>query len=252
MNLRMLLAVGVVAGLALLAPPGSACADHGVADMRLADQAVAYIPPSVVHTARPALLVVLHGAGQRSDQMIAQFKADADRTGMVLLAPKSAGPTWDIVAQVEMKALSGATNLDEAFRYGRSKAAARVLAARTDLDAIVKTDDARISLLGFSDGATFALALGPAASQPFSVVLAVAPGLVVVAARPALRRTTIVMHGRNDRALPFEVTRATIVPALRRSGLTVVFHPFDGGHEIPPNAWMTIEQLAAAAKLAGP
>ncbi len=75
MNLWMLLAGGVVAGLALLAPPGSACADHGVADMRLADQAVAHILPCAVHTARPALLVVLHGAGQQPDQMIAQFKA---------------------------------------------------------------------------------------------------------------------------------------------------------------------------------
>ena len=61
----------------------------------LPDGAVGYVPASA--SLHPPLLVLLHGAGHRQTEMVEHFEAEADMRGLVLLAPDSAGETWDAV-----------------------------------------------------------------------------------------------------------------------------------------------------------
>src|SRR5512147_195289 len=69
----------------------------GLQNFRAGAQAALYIPASV-KTGEPApFLLLLHGAGGKGGDMIRWFRGEADRRGIVLLAPDSARKTWDAV-----------------------------------------------------------------------------------------------------------------------------------------------------------
>jgi phospholipase/carboxylesterase len=219
----------VLASATVAAPVG-----HSRVTLSLPDAAIASIPAARSDVVSlPPLIVLLHGAGQSPEQMIDRFAADPGCADAVLLAPKSIGQTWDVIWMAQRQMLEGASRLSSVFEYAGSKDADRVMSAISGLARQIKTDPARQLLLGFSDGATYALALGTARDRPFTAVAALSPGLAVVPARPARDRPVLVMHGKKDRSLPFEFTRSEIVPALRSAHLAVRFLPFDGGHEIP-------------------
>ena len=209
----------------------------------LPDQAVASLPAAPADPdKRPALIVLLHGAGQTPEQMIAIFENDAACRNAVLLAPKSLGQTWDVVAMAIGRAMEASLSSD-VLRYSSSKDAERVMSAISQLQQTISTDPSRQVLVGFSDGATFALALGTGRDRPFTAVVGLSPGLAVVPARAAPRRPVLVMHGRSDRSLSFDFTKGTIVPTLRGAGVKVEFVAFPGGHEIAAGAHGALAQL---------
>lgn len=220
---------------ALLAFVGSVgaqpSAPGGRQRLELPGGALASLPAS--GTAAPALIVLLHGAGQGPSEMVVRFEGDPDCADAVLLAPKSRGVTWDAIAMAEMAANMVTSLSSDHLRYASSPDGERVMAAMRDLADKRATDPARQTLLGFSDGATFALALGTSRDRPFTAVVALSPGLRAVAARPARGRRVLVMHGKDDRTLAFASTDTSIVPTLRAAGLAVRFVPFRGGHTIP-------------------
>jgi phospholipase/carboxylesterase len=219
------------------APPDVTHVDRPIQRPRIVIQlpegALASVP-AVEHrvTKPPPLIILLHGAGQSADQAISQFEEGQDCTEAVILAPKSLGLTWDVIAKAHRQALDGNILASEHFRYSTSKDAGRVTAAIAALAERVETDASRSLLMGFSDGASFALALGTGRDRPFSAVVALSPGLSTVALRPARGRPVLVIHGEKDRTLPFAFTRSTIVPALRSANLAVRFVAFSGGHEM--------------------
>lgn len=224
----------VVAALCLALSPMASAQPVPRGVLTLPDGALAYVPSGAGASA--PLVVLLHGAGQAGDAMIARFQADADRLGLVLLAPKSRGATWDVVARAGMASMLGPSSLGGVYRYAGSPDGARIAAAEAALAGQVPTDPAHRVLLGFSDGASFALAYGTGRKTTYSAVFAVAPGLATLAASPARRRPVIVLHGRTDAVLPLAFTAGTIVPALRDAGLAVRLEIFAGGHGIPPEA----------------
>jgi predicted esterase len=199
----------------------------------LPDEAIAYIPASA--GPRPPLLVVLHGAGRRADRMIERLAPNADERGIVLLAPTSRGITWDTVSLAEQPpSLDSALANARAKRFSSSRDADRVEAAIAALAKIVPVDRGRTALAGFSDGATFALAMGLSRAHAFSAVIAWSPGIAITTAGPARGRRVLISHGRRDSILRFEVTCAEIVPLVEDEGAVVSFMPFDGDHEAPP------------------
>jgi phospholipase/carboxylesterase len=211
--------------------------------IRLPDGAVASLPVDRAASDRqPPLVVLLHGAGQRPEEMIALIENDAACADAVLLAPKSKGVTWDVVAMAESRALAADSLSSDVLRYSSSADADRVMSAIDALRSNVSTDPLHQMLLGFSDGATFALALGTGRDRPFTSVVALSPGLAVAPARAARRRPVLIMHGRRDKSTPFEFTQNTVVPALRDAGVIVKFVPFSGGHEIPDGPIETFER----------
>lgn len=216
----------VLAAMSLIPVAAPAMAQRVV----LPNGAMAYLPSSF--RGKP-LVVVLHGAGQNPETMIERLTGEADALGVPLLMPKSKGPTWDIVRRLQMDGLLGATRVGDAPRYSGSPDGRVVTAAVAELERATGSIWPSRLLLGFSDGATFALGFGTGRDRPFQAIVAVAPGMGVVATRVARGRRALVMHGRRDRVLSFEQTQSSIVPMLRRVGLKVEFHPFDGAHALP-------------------
>jgi predicted esterase len=237
--MAMLLAAVLVAILpsapSIASPPAVPSAAPDGRILRLPDEAIAYVPVSA--SAHPPVLVLLHGAGRGSGWMIRNFEGEAERRGIVLVAPTSRGPTWDAIPAA-MRAANPQSVLDEKLghRFNRSRDSDRVEAAIEALAKQVSVDRARIVLAGFSDGATFALAMGLSRRRDFAAVIAWSPGIAIESASPARGRLVYVSHGRADPTLRFEVTSGEIVPLLENEGAEVTFVPFDGVHEVPASA----------------
>ena len=155
--------------------------------LTLPQNARAYIPASA--SPRPLLLVLLHGAGGTPDSILAAFRHEADRHGVVLLAPKSRDVSWDLV-------MARARHRTGPFTPSLAVDLPRIRAAMTALTARRPTDRARTAIGGFSDGASTALTIGLAHPQLFGTVLAFSPGMAFAPARFDPAQRIFVAHGR--------------------------------------------------------
>jgi phospholipase/carboxylesterase len=161
------------------------------------------------------LILMLHGAGGTGRRAARLLGPMAAELGCAVLSPDSRGPTWD--------AVTGAFGPDVRF-LDRALAEA---AARCEVA------PGRVAVAGFSDGATYALALGRANGDRFSHLLAFSPGFLIPARRVGAPRI-FVSHGRQDDVLPIASCSRVMVPRLERDGYEVRYREFDGGHEAPP------------------
>ena len=161
------------------------------------------------------LILMLHGAGGTGRRAVRLLGPMAAKLGCAVLSPDSRGSTWD--------ALTGGFGPDVRF-LERALAEA---AGRCDVA------PGRVAAAGFSDGATYALALGRANGDRFSHVLAFSPGFLIPARRVGGPRI-FVSHGRQDDVLPIATCSRVMVPRLQREGYEVRYREFDGGHEVPP------------------
>ena len=149
----------------------------------------------------------------------------ARRHGCLLLAPDSRGRTWDVIL--------GGYGPDVGFI---DRALDRVFDA-------YPVDAGRVAVAGFSDGASYALGLGLSNGELFRDLLAFSPGFMAPT-RLGDRPRCFVAHGTADPVLPIEATSRRLIPALRRAGLPVEYHEFDGGHLVPPElAARTIDRF---------
>lgn len=229
-------AVAAVSPLLTAKVPASAPArpvPPGYFDLK--DGIVGYIPPTIPPGIRPPLLVLLHGAGGDGVDMIERFKAEADRRGIVLLAPRAGGRTWDTVVLFNPDAgsfapLAKLPPTNPPMPFGPD--VGRVDRALSALFEHVAVDPERIALAGFSDGATYALALGLRNPRLFGTVIALSPGFAYPTMRKGPQRVFLA-HGTRDPILPFIGSKRDIVPNLERHGYDVTFVRFEGGHEMP-------------------
>jgi predicted esterase len=218
--------------LAPPAAPASTAARHPARLIGLPDEAIAYIPARA--GLNPPLLVVLHGAGRRADRMIERLAPEANARGIVLLAPTSRGATWDTVAIAEEPASPNSPLANARSRsFSSSRDADRVEAAIAALAKFVPVDRSKTAIAGFSDGATFALAMGMSRIHAFSAVIAWSPGIAIRTASAERGRRVFISHGRRDPVLRFDATCGRIVPMLQSEGAAVSFLPFEGGHDMP-------------------
>ena len=171
--------------------------------------------PAVYSASRAApLIVALHGSGGRgSDWQLLQNEAEA--RGIVLLMPDARRSTWDILYGEYGEDVAF---IDEALAY---------------TFAHCRIDPQRLALLGFSDGASYALSLGVANGDLFSHLIAFSPGLLDLTTKRHGRPPIFVSHGLQDMILLASITRNGIVPRLRRWGHEVTLHEFKGGHSVP-------------------
>jgi len=173
-----------------------------------------WVPPGYSSGTPAPLVVGLHGAGQ-SSELWNTYRNRADTRGFVLLAPDSRAATWDVV--------NGTFGPDVAFID-------RALAFVFDR---CRIDPARIALVGFSDGASYALSLGMSNGDLFTHLIAYSPGFLYATDPIVGKPPVFISHGTSDPILPFSRTRDDIVPQLRDAGYTVDFREFDGGHTVP-------------------
>jgi len=237
--LRRALPFGIIAGLLLTAPSAAAgpaitaqppatplaASDKRSGVLELAGGAYAYLPKG--RTGAPApMLVALHGAGGEASQVLESFREAADANGIVLLIPQSAKGTWDMIE--DLKSRLG-VELNVQPRYGKDLKA--IDSALADLFTKVAVDPARIGIMGFSDGATYALSVGTANPQLFKQVIAFSPGPAFLG-KSAPSQFVFISHGENDKVLPFATARGH-ASKLRVRKVPVEFEKFDGGHEVP-------------------
>jgi predicted esterase len=142
------------------------------------------------------------------------FSPIADQLGFALLVPESRGRTWDAI----MSDFGPDRDfIDQALDSAWSK---------------VAIDPARIGVVGFSDGATYALAMGLANGDLFDGIAAFSPGFLIPVENVG-KPPIFISHGRQDSILPIDSCSRRIVPALQRAGYAVTYREFDGDHEVP-------------------
>ncbi len=182
--------------------------------------------PATRRAVAAPLLLWLHGAGQSGAGSLRRIGPAADAAGVVVVAPDSRGRTWDAIRD----------DFGDDVEFLN-----RVL---THVFARVAVDPARITIGGFSDGATYALSIGLANGELFPQVIGCSPGFIVQA--PAQGRPRVfISHGRSDQVLPIDRCSRVIVPRLQSMRYDVTYREFDGIHELPPAVaaeamtWMT-------------
>ena len=174
----------------------------------------AYVPPTYNAAKPPAFAALFHGAGHGGDELIEPLSELAATRNLVLVAVSSKSVTWDLI--------NGPFGPD----------IVALERALTWMFARVTVDPSRTGVIGFSDGATYALAVGRANGDFLRRVVAYSPGSlrnVPTAGRPEF----FVTHGTQDIVLPVETTRGAIVPGLRAAGYAVEYREFNGGHGAP-------------------
>jgi predicted esterase len=174
-----------------------------------------YVPAGYAPATPAPLVLMLHGATGSARGALRPFRELADDAGLVLLAPESRGSTWD--------AIRSGYGPDIAFID-------RALAMVFQRTAI---DPARLTIEGFSDGATYALGVGLTNGDLFQRVIAFSPGFVLPI-DPHARPHVFISHGTRDQILPIDQCSRRIVPQLQQARYDVQYREFDGPHAVPP------------------
>ena len=157
----------------------------------------------------------LHGAGGDAISGLYPLRDLADDAGLILLSPASRQQTWDVIR--------GGYGPDVAF----------IDRALTAAFARCAVDPERLAVVGFSDGASYALSLAITNGDLFPYVMAFSPGFMA----PADQRGEpwiFVSHGIKDQVLAIDRTSRKIAPKLARAGYDVRYQEFAGGHTVPP------------------
>lgn len=192
-------------------------------------QASVYVPAGA-STQRVPLILLLHGAHGSGEEMLDRLLEGSGAPTAAVLAPTAQGETWDALIPERDTLLDGWSGPGSRGRFGRDIAlldeALALCASQVAIDVW------RSGIVGFSDGATYALAVGLASGSLFRRIAALSPGLLI--ADDAMGRPAVyVAHGLRDRVFPIERCGRRIANDLRLRGCDVTFREFDGGHELP-------------------
>jgi phospholipase/carboxylesterase len=143
------------------------------------------------------------------------------------MAPDSKDYTWDVIATYARD-----QRMSDMAPFGAD--VRRIDAALAGVFDGFAIDPKRVAVVGMSDGASYAIALGGYNADLFSSVLAFSPGMATPMP-PGPRPRVFIAHGRNDRVIPFTTTTLKIAPILLQYGFDVDVELFDGVHELKPD-----------------
>jgi phospholipase/carboxylesterase len=176
------------------------------------------------------LLVLFHGASGSGEELLDYLAPGLESVPAVIVAPNSAGRTWDALMVESWTLLDLFTGGGRPAGFGADVELVNEVIAEAFRRASI--DRSRIALVGFSDGATYALALGMANGHFIGNVVAFSPGFIYPAPRKG-RPEIFLSHGRSDRVLPVERASRRINRDLIAEGYDVVYREFEGGHVVP-------------------
>ena len=172
-----------------------------------------FIPSNYDHNTPTTLVLLLHGAAGSGNGIATAFQALAESSGVVLLAPDSRLSSWDLIIRDYGPDVDF---IDEALAWAVDH---------------VNIDPNRLTIAGFSDGATYALGIGLSNGNLFKRVIAFSPGFLLVK-KTAGKPPVFITHGVSDPILPIATASRAIVPALEDAGYTVDYTEFPGGHVV--------------------
>lgn len=176
-------------------------------------EAVLVVPEGLDTQSPVPLLVLCHGAGGEADRVLPFFEHWARARRFLLLAPQSMFPTWDIVIA------------------GHGPDLERLENALQQVATCFRLDPARLALAGFSDGGSYALAVGLTNGDLFSHVIALSAGFMDTFVRHGTPKV-LIAHGRSDSQLPFDSSVRKHAIKLLEEGVDLTLLPFDGDHII--------------------
>jgi predicted esterase len=201
------------------APAGTGRIAHG--------EQIAWIvtPPRIEPGHAHALVVVLHGAGRQDELIVRGLQAERARRDAIFVVPRSLAPTWDLIA--------GGDGVDLAFLDGVLHTVYRRF----------RIDPVRQGIVGFSDGASYALAVGLSNPRIFSAVMGWAAGFLAIDApnlRPDDPKPRVLLeYGTHDQLFPFDQVALPMRDALERLGYAVDFRVDEGGIHWPRKDLLT-------------
>lgn len=203
----------------LLSRPGSPRVEGrvGLQSLGLAARrdALLYVPAGYRDDRPAPMVVALHGAGGNAESGMGLLRGLADALGVIVLAPPSRRQTWDAIVG---RFGPDVAFLDRALEYVFDR---------------YRVDPGRLTVGGFSDGASYALSIGLTNGDLFRRVIAFSPGFMSpgrLQGRPRL----FISHGTHDDVLAIGPCSRRIVPQVRRAGYDVTYREFDGPHTVPP------------------
>jgi phospholipase/carboxylesterase len=183
------------------------------------------LPESIEPTRAYPLVTVLHGAGRQDELLVRAYRDEPARRDALFFIPRSTSPTWDLIVGDDRPDLDF---LEHAY---------------AEIYRRVPVDHTRQALIGYSDGASYALAIGLSNPRLFSAVMGWAAGFVVFdtsAVAPTDPRPRILLeHGTHDPVFPFEEIALRNCAILRRLGYEVELRVDEGGIHWPSPAFQS-------------
>ena len=171
------------------------------------------------------LITLLHGAGRQDEMLSKLFREEPERRQALFLTPRSYLPTWDLIAG------AGRNDLDFLEH------AHNLIYRRYPID------PQRQALLGYSDGASYALSLGLSNPEIFSAVMGWAAGFELfdreAAAGSSKKPRVLLEYGTHDPVFPFEQVALPMRANLERLGYDVAFRVDEGGKHWPSGTFHT-------------
>ena len=176
--------------------------------------ALIYLPAGYRRDQPASFALMLHGAGGSAQDVVANSVPLSDATNTIILGVDSRGLTWDILRG---RYGPDVAFIDQALDWAFARCA---------------VDLTRLAVGGFSDGASYGLAVGLANGDLFTHVLAFSPGFM---APPALvgKPRIFISHGTQDQVLEIDSASRSFVPQLQRAGYRVRYREFAGPHTVP-------------------
>lgn len=170
-----------------------------------------YVPTDYTPGTQWPLAVLLHGNGASGEAMLLDFDTFAQEAGVVIVTPNSRGQTWDRIFGTDGEYGPDVVHIDAVLKWAFDH---------------IAVDPARVSLGGFSDGATYAVLIGLKNGDLFSRVAGLTPCVDVPSDRLGMP-LVFISHGIHDQVLPIDDCSRFTVPRLRDRGYTVEFVEYD-------------------------
>jgi phospholipase/carboxylesterase len=182
-------------------------------------RAVLLTPSEIDPAKRYPLITVLHGAGRQDEMLVKACRDEPEKRDALFLVPRSKLPTWDLIASPERPDL-------DFLEYAYD-----LIYRRYPVDA------GRQALLGYSDGASYALSVGLSNPHLFRAVMGWAAGFIALDPTfnlDADRKPLVLLeYGTHDQLFPFERVAIPMRENLRKAGYTVEFRVDQGGKHWP-------------------
>jgi hypothetical protein len=178
------------------------------------------VPDEIDPTRRYPLVTVLHGAGRQDEALARAYRDEPERRQALFLIPRSLHPTWDLIAGVERADL-------DFLEYAYALVFRRY-----------PVDPAGVALLGYSDGASYALSVGLSNPGLFSAVMGWAAGFKLIDPRgpgSAPHPRVLLEYGTHDQLFPFERIALPMKADLEKLGYPLTFRVDQGGRHWPPS-----------------